>query len=83
MIPRACRLGPAIRILRYVDPPGWPNAIAAIADPQEREWADAWLREQAQLLRMRRQDARNKAHPRDGREDRDRRIKASRERRRT
>lgn len=34
-------------------PKDWPAAIAAIEDPDERKWAEHWLRQQAQHMRYR------------------------------
>lgn len=60
-IPCVRRLQPALRIALHVEPLGWPAAIEAIADPDERRWADHWLRQQAQIMRTRRaQQAKDK-----------------------
>lgn len=82
LIPGVRRLGPAIQIALQVEPKGWPEAIEAIADPDEKRWADHWLRQQAQILRMRRKLAAPTTNTPPGRVDRDRNIRAQREQRR-
>jgi hypothetical protein len=81
VIPGVRRLGPALEILRNKAPRDWPAAIEAIADPDERLWADHWLRQQAQLLRYRRASAPAKSTS-TSRESRDRHTRAQREQRR-
>lgn len=76
------RLGPAIQIALQVEPKGWPAAVEAIADPDERRWADHWLRQQAQIMRTRRKLTAPAANTKAGRVDRDHNIRAQREQRR-
>lgn len=82
LIPSLRRLGPAIQIALHVDPKNWPAAIEAIPDPDERRWADHWLRQQAQILRARRKLASTTTNAPSGRVDRDRHTRAQREQRR-
>jgi hypothetical protein len=82
LIPGVRRLGPALQIALQVEPKGWPAAIEAIADPDEKRWADHWLRQQAQILRMRRKQAAPATKTPPGRVDRDRSTRAQREQRR-
>lgn len=82
LIPCVRRLGPAVQIALHVEPKDWPAAIEAIADPDERLWADHWLRQQARILRMRRKLAAPATNPLPGRVDRDQSIRAQREQRR-
>lgn len=82
LIPGVRRLGPALQIALQVEPMGWPAAIEAIADPDERRWADHWLRQQAQILRMRRKLAAPATNTPTGRVDRGQNLRVQREQRR-
>lgn len=82
LIPCLRRLGPAIQIALKVQPKDWPAAIEAIADPDERKWADHWLRQQAQILRTRRKLAAPATNTPPGRPDRSRNLRTQREQRR-
>jgi hypothetical protein len=83
-VPLVRNLQPALRIALHVEPKGWPAAIAAIENTDERRWADHWLRQQAQIMRMRRATQTQQPKPiTAGRVEHGQHARAQREQRRT